>query len=696
MKRPYRLGLVFFIASVLWIFLSDLAVVVAFEDPGSIRVAQTVKGWLYVALATVLVVYLARRELRAVAEERRELEESEARYRNLFDRAPVPMWIYDLETLEFLEVNRAAVEHYGYTRKEFLGMTIADIRPESEVEKLQESVGAEPGLHRAGVWTHLTREGTPIQVEITSYPIAFRDRAAEFVMAVDVTTREEVHDALRRGQQTYEQLFRNSHAIMLVIDPDDGSIVDANPAAEQFYGYSADRFRTMKVSDINTADPRLLAARMAEVRQKQVHFFQFQHRLADGSVRDVEVYSGPVDLGDQRVLFSIVHDVSDLAAARHQLEHAQRMEVLGRLAGGVAHDFNNILAVIGGAAALAADSLPPNTPVRDDLDEIIRASDRGARLTRQLLAFGRKQVTRPEVLELNEALEDMADGLRRLVGEHIRLTFDLTPDPTPVYVDAGQLEQVLLNLVVNARDAIVGQGRIRVRTRVETAGEGPDRVRMEVEDNGPGIPAEATDSIFEPFFTTKDVGKGTGLGLSTVFGILEEAGGGIELDRSYEAGARFVVRLPRLEPSAAAFEPAAEPTPAVPAGAGSEPPLGPILLVEDDEALRHVMERMLTRAGYRVLGASSGKHALEVLNDRPADAEPVLVISDVVMPDLPGPAMMRALREAGYDAPVLFTSGYSPEDARDLVDHFPGSRFLEKPFTSAQLLAEVRTVLATA
>ncbi|HKK94426.1 MAG TPA: PAS domain S-box protein [Longimicrobiales bacterium] len=693
MKRPLRIGVVFFVASAIWIFVSDVAVVTLAGNLEAMRVAQTLKGWLYVAFASLLVVYLARRELEASRREAESLRRSEDRYRHLFDRAPLPLWIFDQETLEFLEVNEAAVEKYGYTREEFLAMTIADIRPPDHRTRLLESVGSEEGLHRAGVWTHLARDGTEIDVEIAAFPVRFRGRPAEFVMATDVATRAMAHEALRQGRRTYEQLFQKSHAIMLIVDPDDGSIVDANRAAAGFYGYSVERLCGMRVSDLNPADPRTLDHHLEESSRSRARFLQVRHRVADGSERDVEVYAAPVELGDQKVVLAIVHDVSDRAEMRRQLEHAQRMETLGRLAGGVAHDFNNLLTVIRNTAELVEEELGTGGDAGKDLRVIVDATERGANLTRQLLAFSRKQVSRPEVVEINTGLNRMSGMLERLLGDRMRIDWDVTDRPTHAWVDRGQIEQVVLNLVLNARDAMPEGGTLRLSTRVEPGeGEG-DQVVLAVEDDGPGVPSDLRQSIFEPFFTTKPEGEGTGLGLSTVFGIVRQAHGSVTLDPEYSDGARFLVRLPLVPTPLESAESKSDPASGMDRDILPSPDLEPVLLVEDDPAVRRVAERILTRAGYDAVSVPSAEEALDLIRSRGTESVS-LVVSDVVMPGMNGPEMLGEMRRLGVTAPAILTSGHRPRAPDDLErERLDPIRYLDKPFSAEELVGAVERMV---
>jgi len=380
-------------------------------------------------------------------------------------------------------------------------------------------------------------------------------------------------------------------------------------------------------------------------------------------------------------------DVSDQRRIEEQLSAAQRMEAIGRLAGGVAHDFNNLLAVILSYATLAADAIPPGSPLGVDIGEIRKAGERAAGLTRQLLALSRKQVLQPRVLDLNRVVREMDGMLRSLLGEPIELATSLAPDLGPVKADRGQIEQVVMNLAVNARDAMPGGGRLSIETANVGAGEtgaGAGWVVLRVVDTGSGMDEETRARLFEPFFTTKEHGKGTGLGLATAHGIVRQSGGHIVCRSELGAGTTFEVSLPRDlgEPYSEAGSPRRGAD-----AAGQEA----ILLVEDEDSLRLVATRILTSAGYTVLAATNGVEALEVAerHDGPID----LVLTDVVMPRMSGRQLVERLAAVRPAFRVLFMSGYS-EDA--IVHHgalAPGARMIGKPFNAAELTRAVREAL---
>ena len=369
----------------------------------------------------------------------------------------------------------------------------------------------------------------------------------------------------------------------------------------------------------------------------------------------------------------------ELRVSREQFLQAQKMEAVGRLAGGVAHDFNNILTTISGYAELMLISMSPDAAERAEVAEILHASERAAKLTRQLLAFSRRQVFEVRVLDINEVVSGVDSMLHRLIGENIRIQLSLSPAARRVRADAGQLEQVLMNLAVNARDAMPTGGMITITTR-----DAGDSTELVFQDDGTGMTPEVKARVFEPFFTTKEMGKGTGLGLATVYGIVQQSGGTIEIDSAPGRGARFTIRLPATDESAEARRPRA--TPAAHCPVASEA----ILVVEDESPLRTVLCRVLRQNGYTVVEADGPAAALKALE---TTGPLKLAVVDLVMPGLDGASLVKSLRERRPDLRVLFISGYAdqvelprPEDGRA----FP---FLAKPFSSDLLFAKIRETI---
>jgi nitrogen-specific signal transduction histidine kinase len=401
--------------------------------------------------------------------------------------------------------------------------------------------------------------------------------------------------------------------------------------------------------------------------------------------------------GEVEFFSVIAHDMTERRSLEEQIRQAQKMEAVGRLAGGVAHDFNNLLTAISGYSDFLLRRLGPQHPLRKDAEEIQRAAARAASLTRQLLAFSRRQVLEPKVIDLNLVVTDMEKMLRRLIGEHIELATSLDPALGRVRADRGQIEQVLLNLAVNARDAMPGGGRVTIETRnVDLdAAYARDHVGIEpgayvllcVSDTGVGMDDETRLHIFEPFFTTKAGGSGTGLGLSTVYGIVRQSGGSIEVASEPGRGAAFKVYLPRVEGTAA---PLAAPKPAGPDLAAGT---GTVLVVEDEEIVRSLARRILETAGYRVLEAADPHTALEIC-DR--FAGPIdLLLTDIVMPKMSGRVLAERVAERRPEVRTLFMSAY----AEAAVAREAGGEdlaWIEKPFTVDMLTRKVQEVLALA
>ncbi|MBU4460713.1 MAG: response regulator, partial [Verrucomicrobia bacterium] len=400
-------------------------------------------------------------------------------------------------------------------------------------------------------------------------------------------------------------------------------------------------------------------------------------------------------------LLGTYEDITDLKRAEEAREHlqaqlnqAQKMESVGRLAGGVAHDFNNKLQVILGSVELLLEKLPPDDTSRPVLLEVQTAARRSADLTRQLLAFSRKQAISPVVLDLGEAVASSLKMLGRLIGENIRLNFAASTDLWPVLMDRGQLDQILANLAINARDAIPGSGTISIeivnrtlrdddcRDRPDFVAPG-DFVTLTFRDDGEGMPADILAHIFEPFFTTKDVGKGTGLGLATVYGIVKQSGGAISAESEPGRGTAFTLHLPRSQAGvrASGEEPAAR----IPAGTET------ILLAEDETGVLDLVRRTLTQQGYKVLAASSPRLALKMCE---AHAEPIhLLLTDVIMPVMNGTALAERVRELRPGIRVLFMSGYTAETMQHAVRLPEDLHVLQKPFSRADLAQRVRDVL---
>ncbi|MFZ5797591.1 MAG: PAS domain S-box protein [Desulfobulbus sp.] len=624
-----------------------------------------------------------------------QLRRSETRYRELFESNPHPMWIYDTETLRFLAVNNAAVAHYGYSRTQFLAMTIKDIRPPEDISRLLDNIAViAGGLDEAGLWRHRKKDGSLIDVEITSHTLLYNDRPAELVLAHDVTRRKRAEENLIQSEIKFRSLFQNHAAVKLIIDPEDGAIVDANDAAACFYGWPVEELRRMKISRINLLPPEKVREEIENALSMRKKYFEFKHCKADGSVADVEVFSSRVVLDGKEYLHSIIHDITEKRQLERQFIQAQKMESVGRLAGGVAHDFNNMLAVILGNAEMAMEKVKPEDPLRNDLQDILVAARKSAEITRQLLAFARRQTISPRVIDLNETVDGMLKMLRRLIGEDIDLAWLPSSNIWPVLMDPSQLDQVLANLCVNARDAISGVGKVTIETGMVTFDKAycaehqgfvpGEFVLLAVSDDGCGMDRDVLEHLFEPFFTTKGIGRGTGLGLATAYGIVKQNNGFINVYSEAGKGTAFKIYLPR---HAGKGGPEHIPgLPAMPTGSGET-----VLLVEDDLSLLTLTRRTLEGLGYTVLSAATPAEALVLAREQ---ASPIqLLLTDVVMPEMNGRELACRLQGRYPDLRVLYMSGYT---ANVIAHHGvldSGVQFIQKPFAKKELAAKVRKAL---
>ena len=515
----------------------------------------------------------------ALAIERRRAEEdlrkSESMLLLLFERNPLPIWLYERETLKFIRANQAALELYGYSREEFENMTILEIRPQSQREQVLEHLrGLEASQEEHEFWLHQTKDGRVFEVEIISHELTYAGKRVRLVVAQDISER-----------------------------------------------------------------------------------------------RQLEL----------------------------QLRQAQKMEAVGRLAGGVAHDFNNLLMVIKGHTELLLNVLPPAEQVARKIEQIDRSADRATALTRQLLAFSRRQVLQPQIINLNSIVHEMGKLLPRLIGEDVEVLMHTDEHLGTVRADASQMEQVIMNLAVNARDAMPNGGKLVIETanldlepsytNMHPLMKPGPYIRLVVTDNGTGMDAETQSHIFEPFFTTKDKGKGTGLGLATVYGIVKQSGGFIWVYSELGKGTSFKIYLPRLDQPE---EYSGTPRPAIEAPMGTET----VLLAEDEQDVREIAREFLESGGYRVIEARDGIEAIALAAAHRSEID--LLVTDMVMPGMTGQELVTRLQSELPGLCVVFMSGYSEHAATEMANADPTVRLLTKPFSRTALLRAAREILQSA
>jgi PAS domain S-box-containing protein len=609
------------------------------------------------------------------------------------------MWVYDLESLAFLEVNDAAVARYGYTPDEFRSMRITDIRPVEDVPAVLADVAAErPSLASSGPWRHRTKSGELIDVEISSHTLDFDGRHAALVVVQDITPRLRAEAALADSESRKAAMLDAALDAIVAIDSD-GRITDFNPAAERLFGWTRHEITGRPIAD--TIIPPSLRdrhraglARYLRTGESTILGRRLELTALDSTGREF-----PVELTVCRIpspgpptFTGFIRDLTETRRIEEQLLQAQKMESVGRLAGGIAHDFNNLLTAIAGYANLTL--VEPDLPAgaRADVEQIATAAARASELTGQLLAFSRRQVMQPESLAVGDAVSELLPMLRRLVPEDVRIVPSVKPDVGWVLADPGHLSQVIVNLVVNARDAMPTGGTLTLEaTNVELDAayahghpevEPGQYVLISVTDTGIGMDEATRARLFEPFFTTKELGKGTGLGLATVYGIVRQSGGHIWVYSEPGHGSVFKIYLPRVEAGTGERMTGA---PRLPSRTGTET----VLVVEDDGAVRGFVDRVLTARGYHVVTAATPDEALQMA----VDGEVGLLLTDVVMPGMSGVELARRLQERNPDLRVLFASGYT-EDT--IVHHGvleAGVSYLPKPFSPDTLAARVREVL---
>jgi len=533
--------------------------------------------------------------------------------------------------------------------------------------------------------------------------------------------RDDGSDPQRAAEVRFMRFFQNTPMAIATVDSQ-GRIADSNARfAHLFHSmFKADAMGARSILSVVAARDRApLEEAIGKATAGQGEIAPVDAALAGAGERFATFFVSAIEQQhehDREVAIVYALETTQQRTLENQVNQQQKMETIGRLAGNIAHDFNNLLGAIMMATDFLLNAHRPTDPSFGDIMQIKQNANRAASLVRQLLAFSRKQTLRPQVIDLGEALSDLSVLLRRLIGENVTLDVPQVRDLWPVKADVGQFEQVVINLAVNARDAMPLGGRLMLRTsnvRAEDSarfqGKGMplgEYVLVEVEDTGTGIAPEIIDKIFDPFYTTKDIGKGTGLGLSTVYGIVKQTGGFIYVDSEVGRGTTFRIFLPRYVPAADDVVPPHLPETTAPAIASTIAAAGElarsvaddltgqgtILLVEDEEGLRALNARGLQSRGYTVIQAGNGVEALEELDRRGGGVD--LVVSDVVMPEMDGPALMKELRKRNPHIKIIFVSGYAEDAFESLPDH-KQFNFLPKPFTLKQLVSVVKETMAS-
>jgi len=618
--------------------------------------------------------------------ERDALESAEARFVSMLHVTPTPTVITRLRDERYIAVSDSFLDLLGYTREEVEGRTGAELGVwphASDRNRITAALASgRPVRNLEGRVRN--RAGEELTVLLSAERMEFYGEPCVMALANDITE-------LRHAEELGRTLVQASPAAIFALDQD-ARVSLWNPAAERVFGWSAE--------EVEGRPPPFLTAETAAAFVESVRAGEgveagdATYHRRDGVAVEVTLSRAPLRdrSGAVRGAVGILFDMTDRRMLEDQLRHARKMEVVGRFAGGIAHDFNNMLQVISGFASVARYSLPAEHVAHAELEQILRASSRAAQLTRQLLAFSRRQLTQPRVLDLNALVGDMHRMLERLIGEHVRLEVRLDPSARRVRGDIGQLEQVLLNLCVNARDAMPDGGELTLsvapaRLDLDEARRHPEvaaggYVALRVTDTGTGMDAATMERAFDPFFSTKEMGQGTGLGLATVYGIVQQSGGEVWLSSEPGRGTTVTICLPGTHEAAQSIRP--PPQQARCEGRGEV-----VLVVEDEALVRRLTVQLLQRHGYKVIEAIDGHEGLRAYE---SSADQIrLVLTDVVMPRMDGVEMSRRITQRFPNARTLYMTAWSGDALPVTMQRY--AAVLDKPFTTDSLLSAVRTAL---
>ena len=619
------------------------------------------------------------------------LEKSEQTYRLIFENAPVGFLHFDRNGC-ITACNDLFIEIIGSSRQQLIGLNMLELPNASIRAAVREAL---EGMHAVYEdWYHSVTGDKRTYVNIRFEPLRRSDGAVLGGVGIvdDMTARKQAEAERERLMSAVDQA-----AEAIFITDTSGAIEYVNPAFERITGYGREEVleRNPRMLKSGQHNRSFYDSMWQSLNRGETWKGRIVNRRKDGTPLTCETVISPVcdDTGRAVHYVAVQRDVSQEIALEEQLRQAQKMEAVGQLAGGVAHDFNNLLHVIIGFTEMTIEEAKLGPEQGENLQEVLRASNRAAALVSQLLAFSRKQVLRMQCVDLRESVADLLKILRRVIGEHITLEYRPGHDTGNIHADPGQIGQVLTNLCVNARDAMPKGGSIVLETRnvkldkascwLHPAAKPGRYVVLSVQDSGCGMDEETQARIFEPFFTTKEIGKGSGLGLSTVYGLVHQHQGFIVVQSKVAQGTTIEIYFPEVgyevDPAGASEAPGPLPT-------GTET----ILLAEDEESVRDLTRAFLERGGYTVLTACNGLEALELFERRMSEID--LVLLDVVMPGMGGRQVYEQMRER-TDVPVLFVSGYSPDAGSEGMETAAAGRLIQKPCSRSELLREVRLIL---
>ncbi len=636
----------------------------------------------------------------AIAQLERTVREEQAKVADFVETAPAGFYSVD-EHGRFLYANQTFASWIGTTSAQLVGgdARLSEFLVDATVADLLRPADALAGPQEVDAKMR-GRQGRELHVYISQSVVRGDDGGLRTRTVVqDLTPEREMAKALERSEQGFQRFFEEAPVGIILIDAA-GRITEANQAFQRMVGLERGGAIGRALVDLTAAEHRPeLTERLKRVMEGANTGAGQIHLQREGREIVASLFARRLERGGSNPSSLILHfiDVTDQKKLEVQFAQSQKMQAVGQLAGGIAHDFNNLLTAMIGFCDLLLLRHQPGDPSFADIMQVKQNANRAANLVRQLLAFSRQQTLQPKVLDVTDALTEISHLLRRLIGENIELQIVHGRDLHLVRVDQGQLEQVIINLAVNARDAMANGGKLAIHTRNAALAEAEQRgvelmpageyIMIEVTDTGIGIPKENLSRIFEPFFSTKEVGSGTGLGLSTVYGIVKQTGGFVFVESTVSKGTAFSIYLPRWkgEKGKAAGEAGTDERRRDLTGAGT------ILLVEDEDAVRLFSARALRNKGYKVVEAKSGEAALEIISGAAANID--LLVTDVVMPQMDGTTLIKHVRERLPDMKVICISGYAEEAFRNRLDSAESVHFLPKPFSLDQLAGKVKEVM---
>ncbi len=664
--------------------------------PGAPIVIWCIELGIFVLTVNVIAGFMDRLGSQLAA-----LRDSEARFRSLSDAAIEGVMVHEEGVI--IDCNMAFARMFGYQGPDdLIGRNGPEfmLTPESRARIQLRMKHREEGILAV---TGVRRDGSLFPAETESKAFRYRGRDTRLVAISDITERKRAEDSVRESEERFRTLAESSMVgIYIVVD---GRYEYVNPAFATMFGYSITELMGLGPLDLVHPDDHALAGESIRRRVtgevRSVHY-EFKGRRKDGEVNYIEVYGTWRESKNRVALVGTLIDITERKQAENQRDHLQyqlaqahRMESIGRLAGGVAHDFNNMLTVILGYAAMAKSGMPPQAPQIRHLAEVVKAANRAKDITQQLLGFSRQQIIAPAPTNLNDLLADLLAPLATLIGEDIELSFHPGRPLSEVLVDHSQVNQILLNLAANARDAMPNGGKLTIETENRTVSDEYSRsnpeaspgqyVVLAASDSGVGMDADTQARIFEPFFTTKEKAKGTGLGLAMVYGIVKQNGGFVGVHSEVGRGTTFRIYFPQLQGEARS-EKASPQAEAMPSGEGT------ILLVEDDDLVREMVASSLEGIGYTPLVAMNPAQAIAICSSE-AGRRIRLVLSDVVMPGMNGMELRDRICEVRPGMPVLFMSGYTSNVIVKQGVLKPGVHFIQKPFAIDELGRRLEEVL---